>query len=184
MDFHPAARALIKKWPIVVKFSGMRYLARDFKVQRALAIFFQPQISFFMKSMKIFTLLSFVAVMFFAAPMAQAAVALESAAVEVIEADQQLSKKDLKTQKRLERMQKKMTKKGMDVDFSDPVQKWLWFAIFGWGIGIVLTILASVLFTATLGGGWGAAAILWLVAYLAYLFGSISFIIWLVKLLS
>lgn len=138
-----------------------------------------------MKLVKFFTLLSFVAALFVAAPAAQAAVALESAAVEVIEADQELSKKELKTQKRLERMQKKMSKKGMDVDFNDPVKKWMWFWIFGWGAGIVLTVIASVLLVGTLtSGGFGIASILYLLAYLCYLFGSVSLIIWLVKMFS
>jgi hypothetical protein len=52
------------------------------------------------------------------------------------------------------------------IDFKDPVDKWLWFWIFGWGLGIVF------LFIPVFG---------WILSSLFFLFGSISLIVWLVK---
>lgn len=50
---------------------------------------------------------------------------------------------DKKTEKRLQRLSKKIERKaakqGMQVDFSDPVEQWLWFGLFGLGIAIVLS---------------------------------------------
>lgn len=91
-------------------------------------------------------------------------------------------KKSAKIAKKIEKMQDKIARKG--VDFDDPVKKWMWFWIFGWGASLVLSILAAALFTSTLGGGFGGAAILWLLASLAGLFGTVSLVIWLVKLNS
>ena len=93
-----------------------------------------------------------------------------------------ISKKELKKQQRMEKMtakiekkiakwEKKMEKKG--VDFSDPVNKWLWYAIFAWVAAVVLYILAAL----TLGA-------LWYVAHLVSLAGTIFFIVWLLKILE
>jgi hypothetical protein len=94
-------------------------------------------------------------------------------------------KKEEKQQVRMERrmarvekfMQSKMGQRllgGLD----DPVDKFFWFWIIGWGAGILLTVLAAATIT---GGGFG---VLWLLAYLAWLAGSVSLIIWLVKKFS
>ncbi len=85
-------------------------------------------------------------------------------------------KQQAKAQKRAAMMQKMMAKNYAKngVDFKDPVNKWLWFAVFGWGAGIVLSLLAS----ATVTGGFG---FFWLLATLAYLFGTVSFVLWLIK---
>ncbi len=90
---------------------------------------------------------------------------------------QKLEKKEARNQKRLGMLQKMMVKKMHKnaVDFKDPVNKWLWFGIFGWGAGLLLSILSWSVVTA---GGFG---VLWLLASLAYLFGTVSFVIWLVK---
>lgn len=107
-------------------------------------------------------------------------------------ADKALSAQELKTlkkeEKQLERSERRIarvekfmnSKMGQKLlgGLDDPVDKFFWFWIIGWGIGIVLSILAAATIT---GGGFG---ILWLVAYLAYLAGSVSLIVWLVKKFS
>lgn len=90
---------------------------------------------------------------------------------------QKIEKKEARNQKRLGMLQKMMVKKmhKKAVDFKDPVNKWLWFGILGWGAGLLLSIISWSVVTA---GGFG---VLWLLASLAYLFGTVSFVIWLVK---
>jgi hypothetical protein len=85
---------------------------------------------------------------------------------------QKLERKEVRQQKRIAMVQKMMGKNMAKkaIDFQDPVNKWLWFAIFGFGIAIVLSILVSA-------GGWG----LWWLAYLAGIFGTVAFVIWLLK---
>lgn len=88
-----------------------------------------------------------------------------------------ISKKELKKQERLEKAITKAEKKldkleKKGVDFSDPVKKWLWFAIFAWAAAIVLYIL-----------GYFVPFIWWL-GYLAGLAGTIFFVIWLLKFLE
>lgn len=64
----------------------------------------------------------------------------------------------------------------------DPVDKWFWFWVIGWGAAIVLSIIAAaVVVGGAFTGGFGIGAILYLIAYLAGLFGSVSLIVWLVK---
>lgn len=76
-------------------------------------------------------------------------------------------KNDKKTTKRLnkiaKRIERKALKHGMQVDFSDPVDKWLWFGIFGLGIAIVMSF-----FDLGIGG---------LIAFLAV----VCLVIWVVK---
>lgn len=74
--------------------------------------------------------------------------------------DARTSKRMNKIAKRLER---KMLKHGMQVDFSDPVDQWLWFGIFGLGIAILLSF-----FNIGVGG---------LIAFLAV----VCLVIWVVK---
>ena len=90
-------------------------------------------------------------------------------------------KKQVRMERRIERVEKFMQSKmgqkllgGLD----DPVDKWFWFWIIGWGAGIVLTIIASAALAS------GTFGVLWLLAYLAWLAGSVSLIIWLVKKFS
>ena len=87
-----------------------------------------------------------------------------------------MEKKLNKLGKKLEKkMAKKQAKVGdTDVDFEDPVDKWMWFWIFGWGAGLVLSILSL----ATLGGFLGVLGLL------AWTFGTVALIIWLVKKFS
>jgi hypothetical protein len=72
-------------------------------------------------------------------------------------------------------MSKRFAKAGGGIDLQDPVEKWMWFWIFGWGAGLVLSILASAV---TFGTGfsifWGLASLLWLA-------GSVCLVIWLLK---
>ena len=93
-----------------------------------------------------------------------------------------ISKKELKQQQRMEkRMDKiqkkvakwenKLQKKG--VDFSDPVNKWLWYAIFAWVAAVVFYILAGL-----------TAGAFWYLGYLASLAGTVFFVIWLLKILE
>jgi hypothetical protein len=91
--------------------------------------------------------------------------------------------KAIKKQKRFEKrmawlnkfiskkMEKKAKKKG--VDFQDDTEKWLWFAIFGWGAAIILSIIISAAFTTFWTLGW----LIPLVSLAAF----VCFVIWLVK---
>jgi hypothetical protein len=65
-----------------------------------------------------------------------------------------------------------------------PVDKWFWFWIIGWGAGILLTVLIPTL---VLSGGISGASIGWLfllLGILAWLFGTVAFVVWLVKKLA
>jgi hypothetical protein len=153
-----------------------------------------------MKNVKLLTFLAFVACLLAVQPASAVmvvknhdAVTLDEANMAAAAAADKMTKKELRKQnrmlkkqqrmqKRMERLQRFLEKRGADVDFSDPVDKWMWFWIFGWGAGILLTILAPILFVSTASvTGLGAAGILWLLASLAYLFGTVSLVIWLVK---
>ena len=50
-----------------------------------------------------------------------------------------------KAEKRMNRLTKRLErfaeKRGMDIDFDDPTDRWLWFGIFGLAIAIVFAIL-------------------------------------------
>ncbi len=122
-----------------------------------------------MKNLNILSLLVIIALLFAAQP--------ASAVVTVQNGETMtgvISKKELKKQERLEKVMTKVQKK-MDkmekkgVDFSDPVNKWLWFAIFAWVAAIALYIL-----------GIFVPFVSWL-GYLVGLAGSVFFIIWLLK---
>ena len=54
----------------------------------------------------------------------------------------------------------------------DPIDRWFWFWIITWGVGILLTL--------TFGGGLSSATIgiIWL---LAFALGSVSLVLWLLK---
>jgi hypothetical protein len=56
--------------------------------------------------------------------------------------------------------------------FSDPVNKWLWFWIFGWSLGLLITLISGATVTT------GFLGILWLVGFVG---GSIALVIWLLK---
>ena len=116
------------------------------------------------------------------ATQASVAVSTETARTEMIKKtakqDNNLIPSVIKNQKLIKKFakaQKHFTKKGEKVDFSDPVDKWMWFWIFGWGAGLVLSIVATAV---VLSGGFG---IFWLLGSLCWLFGTVSLVIWLVK---
>ena len=108
-----------------------------------------------------------------------------------------ISKKEARMAKRMERAQKRMNrlmarvdrflaKRGLErpagIDLQDPVKKWMWFWILGWGGAVVLYILASVLFVGTGGAGFGVATLLSLLGSLLGLFGTVSLVMWIVKM--
>jgi hypothetical protein len=116
------------------------------------------------------------------APTTQAAISLQSAAAEVVEIDSKLRKKTLREQRRLRQLEERIAKKGMDVDFSDPVRKWLWFAIFGWGLGLAIlaTILLLIFFGSAVIMSYGLALLI--AGRISIFLGSVCFIIWVVKI--
>ena len=63
----------------------------------------------------------------------------------------------------IKKLERKAEKAGIQVDFSDPVDQWLWFGLFGLGIAIVLSII-----NVGIGG---------LIAFLAI----VCLVIWIVK---
>ncbi len=95
--------------------------------------------------------------------------------------DEDLTSAELRRQRRLERHNKRLqwlSSKVIDeepkaIDLQDPVEKWLWFAIFGWGAAILLSIILAA-------APWSFWTLGWIIP-LAGLFGTISFIIWLIK---
>lgn len=125
-----------------------------------------------MKNLNILSLLVIFALLLSAQP-ASAVVAVQNGQ----ETTATISKKELKKQERLEKVMTKVQKK-MDklekkgVDFSDPTNKWLWFAIFAWVAAIALYII-----------GYFVPFVWWL-GYLAGLAGSVFFVIWLLKILE
>ena len=128
-----------------------------------------------MKQMKITTLLLLISAFFLVQPAYAMLETRTSTATATIEKQKNDLKKEFKAEKRMAKLQKFFKKA---IDFKDPVNKWMWFWIFGWGAGIVLSILAVATVT---GGGFGA---IWLLSSLCWLFGSVSLIIWLVKKFS
>ena len=89
-----------------------------------------------------------------------------------------VAKKKAKMQKRLEKLNKKMEKWEAKGQKGDDEQKWMRFWLIGWGLGLILTILAPIV---GVGGGLGAGAILLTLGGIAWLFGTISLIIWIIK---
>lgn len=72
-----------------------------------------------------------------------------------------------KVNRRLDRLVRRGTKAAtppLEVDFSDPVYKWLWFGVFGLGLALVMTI-----FIPGLGGLIALAAVVCLVVWLVKL---------------
>jgi hypothetical protein len=82
---------------------------------------------------------------------------------------------------------KKLAKPGMD--FSDPVKKWLWYAVCSWIAGLIIAIVGGVITAASVASsvttgaatGIGIGGILAFLGWLIFLAGSVFFIIWLVK---
>ncbi|NNE28984.1 MAG: hypothetical protein HKN16_05085 [Saprospiraceae bacterium] len=103
-----------------------------------------------------------------------------------------LSKKELRAVKKAQKNQQKLerkvkrfqkfasSKKGQKLlgGLDDPVDKWFWFWVIGWGAAIVLgALIGGVLIS----GGLGSATILATLVWLVGLAGTVSLVIWLVK---
>ena len=77
------------------------------------------------------------------------------------------AKLDKKLQKLQKKMENKIAKKSANadggVDFSDPVDKWMWFWIFGWGLAILLGLVGLGTLGWIVGVAGTVALILWLV---------------------
>ncbi|MCB9307893.1 MAG: hypothetical protein H6565_14950 [Lewinellaceae bacterium] len=56
--------------------------------------------------------------------------------------DKKMAKRLNRIAKRVERKMARKAKRGEQVDFSDPVDQWLWFGVFGLGIAILLSFFA------------------------------------------
>ncbi len=84
----------------------------------------------------------------------------------------QLKKFEKKITKKISKMKAKAT--GADVDFDDPVDKWMWFWIFGWAAGLALTFIVFVTGLGFLG----------FLASACYLFGFVALVLWVVKKFS
>jgi Flp pilus assembly protein TadB len=130
-----------------------------------------------MKLMKITTFFMLLAAFLFTSP-ATAMIESNTATATTIDKQKNELKKEFKMQKRLSKFEKFFKKAG--IDLQDPVNKWLWFAIFGWGAAVVLWIISAAVVTTTL-TGFGIWALL---GTLCSLFGTVAFVIWLVKKFS
>lgn len=130
---------------------------------------------------RILTLLTFFVLSIICTPMFAVHKAPLKTNKESLEVD---SKMTNKIEKRLEKLMAKIEKKvakrktkagQSDIDFEDDTDKWMWFWIFGWAIGIALTTLAGLAFTGIVGTLFGT------LGALIITFGTVSLIIWLVK---
>jgi hypothetical protein len=136
-----------------------------------------------MKQFKFTTLLLLIGAFFLIQP-AYAMIETHSAqSAATIEKQNNDLKKEFKAQKRMAKLERLFKKAG--VDFKDPVNKWMWFWIFGWGAAIVLSVIATA---AAVGGAFSGGFGIWyalaLIGWAAGLFGTISLVIWLVKKFS
>jgi hypothetical protein len=84
-------------------------------------------------------------------------------------------RKLLRTEKRMERFQRLLQSPKIQQrigGLNDPVDRWFWFWIGGWGIGLLLTILTGGMLAS------GGIGILWFLFFVA---GSVSLVVWLLK---
>jgi len=113
----------------------------------------------------------------------------KSADVKTEVVEKEMTKKEIrqikKQERKAERFKKRIAKfeKKMERRGGDDAKKWMKFWLLGWGAGLLLWIIA-IAAVGSGGGGFGLFAILTLLGSLAWLFGSISLIIWLVKKFS
>ena len=75
--------------------------------------------------------------------------------------EEKLGKLSAKIEKKFAKKQAKVGDAG--VDFSDPVDKWMWFWIFGWGLAILLGLVGLGTLGWIVGVAGTVALILWLV---------------------
>ena len=99
-----------------------------------------------------------------------------------------LEKQRKSTEKKMAKFQKFMkSKKGQKMlgGLDDPIDKYFWYWVIGWGAAIVLSILAAAIATGgAFSGGFGIAWILALIGWLAGLAGTVALVIWLIKKFS
>lgn len=101
-----------------------------------------------------------------------------------------LTKKEIRKQRRIAKRQQRLSKfmnklkaKMPEIDLNDPVKKWMWFWIFGWGAWFLLSIIAWAAVSGGIySGTFGFGAVLFTLGWLAGLAGTVALIIWLVKL--
>ena len=93
--------------------------------------------------------------------------------VESVELSDKQTKRMQKLEKRLEKRIKKMEAKAdkADVDFDDPVDKWMWFWIFSWGLALAAGFVSLFALSGLFGFISAAFAV----------FGFIALVLWLVK---
>lgn len=92
---------------------------------------------------------------------------------ESIELTDKQAKKMQKLEKRIEKRIKKLEVKAdkAEVDFDDPVEKWMWFWIFSWGLGLAALLVAQIVLDGLFGFIAGAL----------FIFGFVALVLWLVK---
>ena len=138
-----------------------------------------------MRALRLTLLLTFIALVLpFTGTQASQRVAPEAARAAIMEKVKEKYGAEVNTSV-VDRLEKKLNKKAAkwmkrlakkaDIDFDDPVDRWLWLWIISWGIAIVLSIL---------GYGVGGLLIRGTLAWLLWLAGTVFFIIWLVKKFS
>lgn len=113
--------------------------------------------------------------------------ALAKADKQLLKAEKQMYKAEKRVAWFSNMVNKKMAKStnkalgGLD----DPVDKWFWYWLILWGLGLLLTIIASaVAVGGAFSGGFGVAWVLYLLGWFAWLGGTVCGIIWLVKKLG
>jgi hypothetical protein len=112
-----------------------------------------------------------------------------------LKAEKQLDRQLLKAEKQEYRAEKRMawfskvinkkmakSKNKALGGLDDPVDKYFWYWLIGWGAGLLLTIIASAIAVGgAFSGGFGVAWVLFLVGWLCWIGGTVMGIIWLVK---
>ncbi len=115
-----------------------------------------------------------------------------------LKAEQQHNAQLLKTEKRQYKAEKRLawfsrminmkmakTKHKSLGGLDDPVDKWFWYWLIGWGAGLILTIIAGAIAVGgAFSGGFGAAAVFALLGWLCWIGGTVCGIIWLVNKLG
>lgn len=130
--------------------------------------------------MRLLTFLVLFAGSFLLSGTTQLQAATHSGIITTVSAEQmKINKKAFTMQRREAKATHLFSKSG--IDLQDPVNKWMWFWILGWGAGLVLSIIAAATIST---GSIGSFGLIWGLATLAYLFGTISLIVWLVKKFS
>lgn len=116
------------------------------------------------------------------------AVSHSAVATKQLKAAKKLEKKQKRTAKKMAKFQKFMKSKKVQKmlgGLDDPVDKFFWYWVIGWGAAIILSIIAVAVATGgVFSGGFGVAWVLALLGWLAGLAGTVFLIVWLVKKFS